>query len=178
MKQSGISRATVAAAVAVAGLGLAASAGAQDVNVDYDRKADFSKCATYAWVPGQPAPNPLVDRRIVDAIDGALAAKGWKKVEASPGCFVTYQASVKEQKSLQVRQPGGWRFAGGMGSVDVKSILSGMLVVDIGDAAAKELMWRGVARDTISDKPEKNEKKLAKVVAKMFKGLPSASAKP
>lgn len=176
MNQSGLGRGTVMAAVVVAGLGVAASAGAQEVNVDFDRKADFSQCATYAWAKGQPAENPLADRRIVEAIDGALAAKGWRKVEENPGCYVAYQASVKEQKSLEVWRPGPWRFAGGMGSVDVKTILNGMLVVDIGDAAARQLIFRGVAKDTLSDKPEKNQKKLAKVVEKMFKTLPAAKS--
>src|SRR6185295_17259318 len=157
------------------GLG-ATSAAAQDVKVDYDPKADFSRCVTYAWSKGQPAQSPLVDKRIIDAIDAALAAKGWRKVPENPGCYVTYQASLKEQKSLQVWE-SGFRFRGGISSVDVKTVVNGMLVVDIGDAAARQLMWSAVATDTVSDKPEKNQKKLAKVTEKMFKDLPSGSGK-
>jgi Domain of unknown function (DUF4136) len=153
------------------------SASAQDVSVDYDRQANFSKCSTYAWAKGQPAPSPLADKRIVDAIDAALAAKGWKKVDRDPGCYVAYQASLREQKSLQVWQPTGWRFGGGIGSVDVKTVLAGMLLVDIGDAATQQLIFRAIAKDTVSDKPEKNQKKLAKTVEKMFKELPSGSAR-
>lgn len=153
--------------------GLAGSASAEQVRVDYDRQADFARCATYAWSKGQPAENPFVDKRIVEAVDAALAARGWRKVEENPGCYVAYQASVKEEKSLQVWE-SGWRFRGGLSSVDVKTVLNGMLVVDIADPSSRQLIFRGVATDTISDKPEKNQKKLAKVTEKMFKELPAA----
>lgn len=177
MKQRSMSNTAVAFYIFVAGLGLGATtATAQDVNVDHDQQADFSRCATYAWAKGQPAQNPLVDKHIVDAIDGALAARGWRKVQDSPGCYVSYQASVREQRSLHIWDGRG-RFRGGMGSVDVQTVLNGMLVVDIADGKSRQLVWRAVARDTVSDKTSKNEKKLAKVVDKMFKDLPVASAK-
>jgi hypothetical protein len=34
------------------------------------------------------------------------------------------------------------------------------------------LVWRGTASDTVSDKPEKNEKKIQKAAEKMFKKYP------
>jgi hypothetical protein len=145
------------------------------VAVDQDARADFSRCATYAWTEGQPAQNPLADRRIVEAVDGALALKGWRKVTENPGCYVMYQASLREDRGLQIWGTGG-RFLGGTGSVSVTTVRNGMLVVDIGDAATKQIIWRGVARDTLSDKPEQNQKKLAKCMDRMFKRLPAAKA--
>ena len=162
---------------ALVGLGLTAtSAMAQEVVVDHDKTADFSKCATYAWAKGQPADNPLVDKRIVEAIDGALAREGWKETQERPGCYVMYQASVKEERGLRAWGSGG-RFRGGLATVDVTTVRKGMLIVDIGDAGSQQLIWRGVARDTLSDKPEQNQKKLAKVTEKMFKDFPPGSAK-
>jgi hypothetical protein len=142
---------------------------AQDVAVDYDRQADFAKCATYAWAKGQPAQDPLVDQHIVQAIEQALAGKGWTKSDAA-GCFVSYHASVNEQRSLQIWDGRG-ALRGGFGRVDVETIKNGTLVVDITDANGR-LIWRGIARDTVSDKPEKNHKKLAKATEKLFKDLP------
>jgi hypothetical protein len=49
--------------------------------------------------------------------------------------------------------------------------------VDIFDAKTKQLMFRGTAQDEISDKPEKNVKKLAKASDKMFKDFPPGSGK-
>ena len=44
----------------------------------------------------------------------------------------------------------------------------GTLVVDIWDAKTKDMVFRGTTTDTISDKPEKNEKKINKGMKKMF----------
>ena len=53
----------------------------------------------------------------------------------------------------------------------------GTLVVDLFDAKTKQLMFRGSAQDEISDKPEKNAKKLAKASDKLFKDFPPGSGK-
>ena len=42
---------------------------------------------------------------------------------------------------------------------------------------SKALMFRGTASDEISDKPEKNIKKMEKVSEKMFKKFPPGSEK-
>jgi hypothetical protein len=149
---------------------LTAAIAAQDVSVDFDKEADFSKFKTYAWQTGQPAPSPLVDKRIVSAIDGQLAEKAWTKTDASPDAMVVYYAAVKEQKQLN-----GWGSGprwSAHGTVNVDTIRIGQLVVDVYDAKTKELVWRGIASDTVSDKPEKNDKKLSAVVAKLFKQFP------
>jgi hypothetical protein len=52
---------------------------------------------------------------------------------------------------------------------------AGTLVVDLLDAASRELVWRAVARDTLSDKTDKNAKKLAKATKKMFEDFPPES---
>jgi hypothetical protein len=43
------------------------------------------------------------------------------------------------------------------------------------DAKSKQLMFRGPASDEISDKQEKNVKKLDKAISKMFKDFPPGS---
>ena len=48
----------------------------------------------------------------------------------------------------------------------------GTLVVDIFNAKSKQLVYRGTATDELSDKPEKNAKKLAKASDKLFKDFP------
>ena len=48
-------------------------------------------------------------------------------------------------------------------------------MVDIFDAKSKQLLFRGTAQDEISDKPEKNVKKVAKASDKMFKDFPPGS---
>ncbi len=53
----------------------------------------------------------------------------------------------------------------------------GMLVVDILDGKDKQLIWRGIATDTLSDNPEKNEKKINKAAEKMFAKFPPSKTK-
>jgi hypothetical protein len=45
------------------------------------------------------------------------------------------------------------------------------------DTKTKQLIWRGSAEDTLSDKATKNEKNLDKGVAKMFKAFTSGFGK-
>ncbi len=68
---------------------------------------------------------------------------------------------------------GGYRY-GGMGSATttVYEYKVGTMVVDVFDAGTKALLWRGIGEDEVSDKPEKNYKKIEKATEKMFKKFP------
>jgi hypothetical protein len=156
------------------------SAWGQKVNVDFDKEANFASFKTYTWAKGTPAKNPLMDQRIIDGIDKQLAAKGLQKLEASanPDLVVLYHAAVGTETQLNTMNTGGYgwgyRWGGGMGNstTTVEKIPVGQLTVDIGDAKAKKLLWMGNASDTLSDKPEKNEKKINSALEKMFKKFP------
>ena len=67
----------------------------------------------------------------------------------------------------------------GMGTATTteSEYLVGTLVVDIFNAKTKALVFRGTASDELSDKVEKNQKKLGKASDKMFKDFPPGSAK-
>jgi Domain of unknown function (DUF4136) len=150
-------------------------AGAQSVNVDFDKQADFSAFKTYAWATGTPVKNPLMDQRIIDAINARLAAKGLHKVDvgADPDLIVLYHGAVGTQIQLNTTSYGwGRRYGGGMSSTSVDEIPVGELTVDIGDARTKKLLWVGDASDTLSDKSDKNEKNMNKALDKMFKKFP------
>jgi hypothetical protein len=47
--------------------------------------------------------------------------------------------------------------------------------VDIFDSSRKKLIWRGAGSSVLSEKLEKNEKKLEHTVAEMFKHFPPPS---
>ena len=51
----------------------------------------------------------------------------------------------------------------------------GTLVGDIFDTQSKQLLWRAKSSETLSGKPDKNEKKLEKDVADMFRKFPPRS---
>jgi len=151
---------------------MAVVASAQKVSVDYDKEVNLASFSSYAWEPGVPAPSPLVDKRIIAAIDRQLASKGWAKDDSAPSAIITYQAGVEVERQLN-SWGSGPRWSG-FGTVNVEQIHTGLLLVDIYEAKTGRLIWRGFASDTISDDIEKNEKRMNEAVSKMFKQLPAA----
>ena len=162
---------------------IAAPGFSQKVTVDWDDDFDRSKVETYAWVaPQQAEMGELMKQRVVDAINYELSMGGRRMVGAdeNPDVFVTYNTSTKNEvvvSSSSVGYGGGWgrgrRRGGvgvGMGSTTSSShtYTKGTLVVDFWDAKTKNMVFRGTSTDTISDKPEKNEKKINKGMKKMF----------
>jgi hypothetical protein len=147
---------------------------AQKIDTDWDRRVtDFSQYKTYAWEkPVRTTSNPLMDQRIVAAIDTQLAAKGLRKVESGADLLVTYSAVVRKETSAIATGVGGWRMRGGVGRIDPVTEKTGTLVVDLAAAQSKDLIWRGSAADTLSDKSEKNARKIESAVQKMFRNYP------
>jgi hypothetical protein len=58
----------------------------------------------------------------------------------------------------------------------VDKIPIGTLVVDAYDTSTQHLVWRGLAHDQLSDKPDKDTKKLEKAVDKLFDKFPPRSS--
>ena len=166
---------------------LGATAFAQDVKVDFDKDANFGAIKTFAVKVGTSWNNPLGEKRVVAEIEQTLTEKGWTKTEPDKAdAMVVLHGATEKQKSLNTFYSGGyggygWRGmgAGGMGTATTTTseYIVGTLVVDIFDAKSKQLLFRGTAQDELSDKPEKNQKKLAKASDKMFKDFPPGSKK-
>ncbi len=62
-----------------------------------------------------------------------------------------------------------------MSTTTVEPNRVGNLSVDMFDGSSKQMVWHGVASQRLSDKPEKNTKKLDDAVADMFKHFPPQS---
>ena len=167
-----IIRKAVTIAALCGSLLMAGSAFAQKVSTDYDRAADFGNYRTYSWAMStNPAKEPLWEQRIMQDVDRQMAAKGFTKVDSNPDVYITYNGEMKEKVSLQGFGTGG-RWVGGSFSVNKYTEREGTLIIDMYDAHSKQLVWRGVATETASDKADKNIAKLEKVVVKLFKQYP------
>jgi len=156
---------------------------AQHVKTDFDHQANFSQYKTYSWQEIKPA-NSLWDARIKNAVDAQLTAKGWTQVDSGGDVAIVAIKTTKTERTLQTFYNGfgggwGWRGFGGFGdsTTTVQDYKEGTLLIDMYDAKTKQLIWRGSAEDTLSDKAAKNEKNLDKGVAKMFKKFPPEPAK-
>jgi hypothetical protein len=69
----------------------------------------------------------------------------------------------------------GWRWRRpGPTVATVEQIPMGTLIVDLVDATAKELVWRGTATDTLKPRatPAEKEAPLSRAIAKMLEGFP------
>jgi hypothetical protein len=146
---------------------------AQTVTTDNDPKAPFATYKAYAWAQGTAAQNPLNETRIHDGVDARMVAAGFKLVNDNADVNVASHAVAQEKKELNAMgMGGGLRFGGGMATAKVDTYVVGSLVVDLYDGKTKQLVWRGAATDTMSDKPEKNAEMIGKALDKMFKAYP------
>jgi len=161
---------------------------AQDVSRDFDKEANFAAIKTFYAKIGTGWGNPITEKRVQAEIEQELETKGWKKAadEKSADAVVVLHGATQIKKDLNTFYSGmggygyGYRgWGGGMGTAQttVSEYKVGTLVVDIFDAKSKNLIYRGTASDEISDKPEKNQKKMQKVADKLFKDFPPGSKK-
>ena len=158
------------------------------VVTDYDREANFTALKTFTWIP-QPsyvigntdaarARNDLLDKRIKNAVNNELATKGYLQESENPDFLVAYHTGLKEKVDVTSYGYGygprsrywGW----GGSTVDVYQYEEGTLILDIIDAKAKELIWRGAGTKTLErdPTPEKIEKNVTKGVAKILEKFP------
>ena len=168
----------------------AEAAFAQDVRYNFDKSANFAQFKTYKWVvlKGAAQLSDLADRQVKAAVEAELAKKGLTRTEAdSADLYIGYQAAVDTEKEYTSYDTGwgygpGWGYGGwygggyggGMTTGTTSTVYVGQLALDMYQAGAKQLVWRGVASKTLDQKakPEKQQKNLQKAVAKMLKNYP------
>ncbi|MGH9363713.1 MAG: DUF4136 domain-containing protein, partial [Thermoanaerobaculia bacterium] len=91
---------------------------------------------------------------------GVLANHIWSYAgssEQSPDLWVAVHARLSQQTQVTSHNTGygyGYRWRGGVSTATVEQIPVGSLIVDLADAKQKELVWRGMASDTLN--PEKS----------------------
>jgi hypothetical protein len=161
-------------AVVLAGVSVLSAA----VKTDHDKNANFERYHTYSWIKVDAADSLWVNR-IQSAVDSALQAKGWQRVESGGDAAVSAFGRVHNEQTLTTFYDGigggwYWRGFGGVNTATttVENTPVGSLVVHIFDGGTKHLIWEGTSSDTLSDKPEKNEKKMEKSVDEMFSHFP------
>jgi hypothetical protein len=169
----------------VALVSLCTAGHAQKVKVEYDKNLDFSQFKTYAWGQHDAPSLPTVALLTAAAVADDLDKRGLKRVDDNPDLFVQMYGAVDSDLSVVRYNPlyggtGGippfdttfsmWGYLpGGTTSVQVRK---GQLIVDLIDAKQKKLVWRGEARDKLSDQKDKLLNQVHSAVEKMFAQYP------
>ena len=215
------------AILVVLALALSACASTPVVFTDFDRSAQFGNYHTYAWseqkpeAPDQAAPPmlqdpdravapverrtdqaaPLMQQRIVDAIDAHLAARGWRRTGAGDAdVIISTHVDHRQEYRIDSYYPAygwgwggygwggygccgwgpGWGWGGGWDSSYVRAYTVGTLVVDMFDARTHRAIWSGVAESTVHRDPARQVADLDLALQKMFVAFPpgSVSAAP
>ena len=161
---------------------------AQDVKTDYDHKASFTQYHTFSFAKIQTS-DPLFESRIRDEVTRDLTAKGMQMVQSGGDLSITAIGNTQNKQEYETFYNGlggagfgwrGWRgWGGGWGgdsTTPVTQIPVGTLVVDLYAMDTHQLVFRGMATSDISNKPDKDTKKLDKAIDKMFDKFPPKGA--
>jgi len=141
-----------------------------EVRRDYDIQADFSRLQAYNWLPmpDNTEIKPLTVKRLQNAVNTQLKEKGLTLTSDNPDFLIEMLVSTRKKVDPNVLSRG---------HRDLRRVYyyeEGTLILDFVDAQSNELVWRGVARGILEDKPtpEKQEEKINTAVEKMLKDYP------
>jgi hypothetical protein len=157
---------------------LSALAMAQKVACQYDRSLDFSQFHTYKWVTvgNSSGISQATAENIVNLVNAQLAQKRLTPVvgDRVPDLYVAYQISVApQQRELNWFNSGGdWKAS--FGQANTETIETGTLVIDFYDPAQKQLVWRGMATNSLDPaaNTDKNYNNLQKAIPKLLRAFP------
>lgn len=169
--------------MAFVSLGLAACASTFEATYDSDPQQDFSVYKTWAWISenpmivgstsGRPA-NPLLQPKIMSAIETELSLKGYTRVDDPDTADFAVSFTVGSRDEIRVDSYptayagygmagyprwGGPYYGYGMGvstNTQVRQTTKGQLALDIFDVASRQPVFHAVATKTISDSDRKD----------------------
>lgn len=165
-------------------------------STDYD-PASVSKVdayRSYAWLPMPEGAdprvyNPLVGRRVMDAVDRELASRGYRKVEQDPDFKIGWHGAIDQKLDVQTTGvaygytwdpwfspmgPGMGVGGSGVPYSTVDEYEEGTLILDVVDAASNKLVWRGTAQAELSENPseQKRQDRTQEAVEKILERFP------
>ena len=150
-------------------LGSAVAVSAQ-VKVDFDKDADFTRYKTWSWRRGTPAPNPVADKRLREAIEARMAAGGLKRTEQGGDLEVVYHAAGENRigvEKLGYKEPDFQTEAKRVTYVRV-----GTVMLDMVDAKTQKVVWRGEAEGVANPSQSDVTAKIDAAVGQLFAKFP------
>ena len=160
------------------------------VAADFSEGTDFSNFRTFQYRESDTTfgdTSPFVHQLIVDAIKGEMIAQGFTEVDSNPDVYVSYYSRVDEQYVINTTQRGytygrrwyqlRWQWGdGGIRRLNTTTTDTtyrrGTLVVDMWEARQKELVWRGIISDVISEDPGQDTDIITRGISRVFQKYP------
>ncbi len=160
---------------------------AADVYIEYDHNADFTQYETWHFEDSELSVSqqvPRMDARIKSQIADTLMKRGRRP--SNGDLVVTYHVTTSQNTRVDTMYLPGFGYGAGWGAgyyapgygggawgtsaSTVTSYTTGTLIIDVYDAAKKELIWRGTVTDLspIED-PDKARARVDKVMQKFAK---------
>lgn len=155
----------IAGVMAAGALALAGCAApGPQVRTDYDASADFSRYATFAFMPREDRSyQTLSDQRVMTAVARELEARGYRRVAEDADLLVNFSVvtediqEVRTVPSSVVPPPWyGWRsgyyypWPAYTHETWVDSYQRGSLFIDLVDAERRQLVWEGQAASRVT----------------------------
>ncbi len=153
---------------------------------DYDKQANFNTYKSFAFYkPGidKAEVSDLDKKRILRAIEADMISKGFIKSE-NPDMLVSIFTKTQENVNLYQNNWGwgwgpGWGYGWGWNPWfwgpnynSVSRVTEGTLYIDLIDASKKELIWQGMGTAALTDKVEKKQEKMNKIVGAILEKYP------
>lgn len=129
------------------------------IHSDFDPTVGFASLQSFTWLepPAVEGADPFADntllrKRLRAAIELALGARGFRRVEdpEEADFLATYsvilEENIRDNGSIGVGSYGGYRrygFGGVYSSPSIRVYQESTLIIDLLDPQSKDLLWRG-----------------------------------
>ncbi|MEM7018849.1 MAG: DUF4136 domain-containing protein [Pseudomonadota bacterium] len=148
-------RATI---LALALLLLGGCSTAPNVVTDFDREADFGRYQTFGFVEksGETVEEQIVtltEKRIRNEISQILQQRGYQ-ASANPDMLVNFRITTRTKQYASPAYAGYYSrfrfYPYHYGSIAVREYKEGTIVIDLVDAAQKQLIWQGAVSGKVT----------------------------
>jgi len=141
--------------------------------IEWDENAVFERYSSYSFKEGTPAPGPLDDERVVAIVAAELENAGLTSAAAAPDLYVVRHVAAGHQLQVFTETPRHYPLLGSSyPNFDQHNETTIVLEIRLIDARTGQTVWRAGAFDALADDPEKNQKRVEKMVRKLFRRYP------
>jgi hypothetical protein len=158
------------------------------VRTDRDPRVDLTAYHTFAFfeplTTDRKGYSTLLSARLRDATHREMQKRGFRYDPAQPDLLVNFNVNIKERQELRAMPRYGYfGYRDGLYdpwpdySYDFYTVTysEGTLVIDLVDAARKQLVWQGLATGRITDKVlHSPDQAVDKAVSEIFAQFPAA----